>query len=413
MSRRVRAAIVTGVLFVVLGASNATPRLWAARVFVPELELFLRVSPFSTDGQFLPSLDTMATIRVDVEASDKLGATIRLGHAGNFSQKIVLGNQVINQLISVELISLTVGKPFESPVYIGIFSGVYDKIGSGDDFQRIFNIDGIGSFYRGYRYFDAATLYDAMHTIDGTGLVVASEFGSNFISARLYLYKDTPTYELITGSDNTVTATEIDTGAYSTDFRAMFDADRLQLDIYVGATFNTIFDLTDPTQISPGYSVRTGIMANFGINELFQLFMHFGVPYIVEIERASFTNISISHFQILLEPRFNIEDSFGLHLTFLVRPLTYNNDPYGDPGVDLNAKVFFGSYAAEFGRGGFDTRIEFGSDFSFEGVRVIPFFGFTAGGVVWDLGIDFPILPFDANRFLSNLNVTVGAKTSF
>ena len=404
-----------GVILValILWSGFASAPIWAARIFVPELELFLRARLFDDNSSFQPQLETLANLKIDIEASDKIGAKIRLGHSGNISRKIAVGGQLINQLISLDLISLTVGEPFETPLYVELFSGQHDKIGSGDDFERLFNVDGVTSFFRGYLYFNENALYDALHTIDGTGLVLASEFGSDFASARLYLYKDTPTYRLVSsgsGSNSTVTAQELDTGSYSADLRTMFDADRVQIDFYVGATFNTIENSLLPL---PLYSLRTGLMANFGLDELFQFFVHVGVPYLVELEKGELNNLSISHLQILAEPRFNIGDVFGLHLTFLATPFRYNNRIYSDPGVSINAKLFFGSYNAELGRGGFDIRTNFDSSFAFENLSVIPFFGFTAGGIVWDLGGNFQVIPLNLNQFLSSLNITISAKAVF
>ena len=401
-----RRALKVGVLAIAL--SFSTSQLWAARIFVPELELFIRASLFN-NGAFAPRLETLANLDIDIEASDKIGVRIRLGHTGNLSEGLIVGNQLVNDLISLDLISLTVGEPFVTPVYVEIFSGEHDKIGSGDDFERLFNVDGVASFFRGYLYFNDGELYDALHTINGTGVVVASEFGSDFASARLYIYKDTPFITSSTSADGTTMLQVQDAGSYSVDLRAMFDVDIAQVDLYFGGTLNSTPNAVSPAL--PSYSLRTGLMANFGsFDELFQFFIHFGIPYLRQLENATSAVISFSDFQALAEARFNIEDVFGLHFTFLIRPFYYNNALYGDPKVDINSKLFFGSYDAEFGRGGFDLRVSLDSSFVFESLSVIPFFGFTAGGITWDLGANFEILPFEVNRFLDSLNISISAK---
>ncbi len=403
-----RAVLKVGIIAIALFSSAS--QLWAARIFVPELELFVRTSLFG-DGVFRPRLETLANLDIDIEASDKVGVKIRLGHTGNLSEGIVVGDQFVNDLVSLELISLTVGDPFVTPVYVEVFSGEHDKIGSGDDFERFFNVDGVASFFRGYLYFNDGELYDALYSIKGTGVAIASEFGTDIVSARLYIYRNTP---LTTSSTtNGMTTLQIqDTGSYSADLRLMLDADRAQIDIYFGGTINSTPNAVSPAL--PGYSLRAGLMANFGSDdELFQFFTHFGVPYLRELENATAAMLSVSDIQALAEARFNIDDFFGMHFTFLIRPFYYNNAVYGDPKVDVNSKLFFGSYNADLGRGGFDIRVSFDPSFMFESLSLVPFFGFTAGGITWDLGANFEILPFEVSRFLDSLNISISAKAVF
>ena len=208
------------------------------------------------EGEFRPTLRTAAHLNIDVEASDKVTARVNLGFSGSLNENYLVGSQVFNQLLDIHLISLTAGVPFESAIYVEFFSGAVDYIGDGDTFERIFNVSGIQSFYRGYQYFQPNSLYTGLHEVDGTGLVFSTEFGTDTTSLRWYIYRNPPLFDPIVDSTGDILGFRtIEYNAFSTDLRLMAAADRLAFDVYAGVTYRA-------TNIDPVSSQR-GILPLF------------------------------------------------------------------------------------------------------------------------------------------------------
>ena len=430
--------VAVGIAAIIIAIAAPGQPVHAARIFVPELELFTEIGVVDDQG-LRPVLQTAANVDISIEANNRVGARIVIGHEGLLDETIAIGSQQYNQLLTLKLVSITAGTPFESRAYVEFFSGEHDTIGTNDTFSRIFNTTDNFYFYQGYQYFSIDDQYTGLHQIIGTGLALGTEFGSDNLSFRWYGYRNPLLFDRIDTDDNPNTRFDLvplDYDAFSTDLRLLYQSGRAAVDVYAGATYRSLRSQS-PNRAYYLLSFRAGLMASFGFDELFELYAHFGIPDISfsETGEAGFpagssapisgipsgtplavedlTAIGLSHFQFALEPRFNINDVFGMHISIINKPFFYNNDVYYDPGLDTNVKLFFGSYRPGATRFGVDIRNKLDSNLSYQGLDLVPFLSITGGGVIWDLSALIPVLLDDPNDLFTNLVVKLSGKTSF
>ena len=372
-------------LLTALGLLCGMVPLYAARIFIPKLELFFG-GHFVADQSFNFSFVPEGEVDIILDSGSKIGAEIGLGFTGI----LVDGQQPLN----IDLLALHVGRPVEDDVYLTLFHGELTDIGSGDDFSRIFNSRTVSASYRGRRFFPLGQLYNGLYTIRGSGLEVGSEFGGDMLSGHFYLYRDSRIVALESNTNLPVPLEE----TYAVDVRLLVDTPTAKFDLFIG----TNFALGDQ-EIA---TLRGGAMMFIDNGSSFELYSHIGVPWfsLLDGSPGQARAISLSGFQFILEPRFTlVPDIFAMHFTAFWNPSYYNNQPRDVRALDLNTKFLFGAIKADMVHGGIDvlTRLDYsGSSFSLGSFEMSPFLGISGAGAIWEFALKFiPFQPLDTIEF--------------
>ena len=369
-----------------------TMPLYAARVFIPNLELFFGGS-IVEDQAFGFNIVPEAELDIIFDTGSKIGAEIGLAFDGELTEEDIP--------LTLDLLALRVGRPVESDVYLTLFHGELTLIGSGRDFLKIFNSRIIEPAYLGRRYFVRGQLYEGLYTVRGTGLEVGSEFGGDVASWHLYAYRDARVIELdiITREEVPIEET------YAIDTRVLIDTPNVKFDLYAGTNIGL-----SGTEF---LAMRGGVMMFIDSGGAFELYTHVGLPWIslLDASPGRARDVRIDSFQFLFEPRFMlVPDFFSIYLTFFWDPNHYNNQPRESRSLDLNTKLLFGAIKENMVHGGIDLllRADYDGSLDFDVFEMAPFLGVSGAGVLWEFGLRFA--PFQQ---LEDVQITIGASTTF
>ena len=365
--------------------------LFAARVFIPKLELFFGGNIVEDR---VPSFNIIPEGELDIvfDTGSKVGAEIGLGFDGELIEERLP--------LDIELLALHVGRPVEDEIYLTLFHGELTDIGSGEDFPKIFNSRIVAPAYRGRRFFSRGQLYEGLYTVQGTGLEVGSEFGGDNASLHFYAYRDARVVELgiITQEEEPIDET------YGFDTRLLIDTPNIKFDLYAGMNLG----LSD-TQFM---TVRGGVMMFIDSGGAFELYTHIGLPWLslLDASPGRARDVTLDSFQFLIEPRFILSpDFFSIYLTAFWDPNYYNNKPRENRGLDLNTKLLFGSFKEGMVHGGIDllARLSYEDRLEADVFEMSPFLGISGAGVLWEFALRFA--PFQP---LEDIQVSIGATTT-
>jgi len=362
--------------------------LYSADLKVPNMELITR-SNFDTGT---PILTTRGKINLLVSGGYKLGGNLTIGFDSSdigFSQTdpstlttatglaTYLSNQTYLQFQSAQII---IRNLFSSSADLTYFIGKNDVLCSGDDFPTIFGSISIATRYRGYLYFPNNE-FNGIHTINGTGLKLSSNFGSDRNITSAYIYQDG----------------YLGSGYFSSDLRTMFNFDKIKIESFLGATFPA----------SPSGLYRGGFLFNYKPGTSGDFFAQVGVPQwdpseIFTIDRLFF----------LFEPRIKFTP-VTIILTLFWHPGYYLQSTTGNEGSsDVHINFMIGEPGISKIAGGIEGSTTFDSSKTSDqfSIQVSPYLSAITSGVIWNIMLNTKLFPYSLNNMFEGV---ISAKAEF
>jgi hypothetical protein len=310
-----------------------------------------------------------------------------------------LVNQTNDRLNNQGTLSFRVAKAtardlFNKPLELSFFIGEAGYFCGGDEFTARFNVEPIGTEFRGFFYFpdgiggDITRQYQGIHGVRGAGLSLALTSWETVIP-MLYLYQDFSYAKVVNGETRGT--------RYSGDIRFLILRESVKLEAFGGISLNG----------GPDTNLRGGLMAHFSSQQRVQFLLQGGVP---GWEKGD--DFSIDNFYFLMEPRL-IFDTFGFYVTFFYHPLEYMHVKTEEERgkADINVKFLSGNANTGFSWGLETTlglKIDGMEDFS---VWISPFAGFMASGLRWDTKIRVNTLAWETPAEMFEL--FIGVRTAF
>ncbi len=362
--------------------------LYSADLKVPNMELITR-SNFDTGT---PILTTRGKINLLVSGGYKLGGNLTIGFDSSdigFSQTdpstlttatglaTYLSNQTYLQFQSAQII---IRNLFSSSTDLTYFIGKNDVLCSGDDFPNIFGSIPIATRYRGYLYFPNNE-FNGIHTINGTGLKLSSNFGSDRNVTSAYIYQDG----------------YLGSGYFSSDLRTMFNFDKIKIESFLGATFSA----------SSSGLYRGGFLFNYKPGISGDFFAQVGVPQwdpseIFTIDRLFF----------LFEPRIKF-NPVTIILTLFWHPGYYLQSTTGNAGSsDVHINFMIGEPGISKISGGIEGSTTYDSSKTSDqfSIQVSPYLSAITSGVIWNIMLNTKLFPYSLNDMFEGV---ISAKAEF
>lgn len=376
------------------------------RSFIPLLLAFLAASPASAANISVPNLQLMTWGRMEggafglnsrsylellIEGGYKFGGRIELklddadleglrGLPDSYDRSSV--EEVLERHLLFKSVSVEMREILPGPFNLQYFTGETDVLASGDEFVKSFGTAPFASHVRGYSYFPTGTVYDGLHTINGTGIkFYAPKLGEN-LQLAWYLYQDT-----VLGK-----------GSFSTDFRSLLNFDDLKIETFLGSSF----------PVSSYGLYRGGILFFYSTGLGGEFLTQIGVPRWNPAEAAALT---IDMFYFLFEPRIRF-DLFAIILTVFWHPEYYKNAKTNELGtIDFNANFAFGDLRKTTTLGGIEGNVNLSSGAGRQmNVRASPYISINTSGIIWDFKINFNVFPYALEHLFEAF---VGMKTEF
>ena len=280
------------ILLLVLGAAAA---LYGANIEFPNF--YLRTRGALTGGAF--PLQTQADITLRFGGGFKLGGQLSLSLSdNNLGTDPTLGSvydadnlqSVLDRSLHFQSASVVVRELAGLPLDLTYFIGELNRFANGTVFTDTFGTDSIASDVRGSLYFPTGVAYDGIHWVNGTGMNIATNFGSDWFRFDGSFYQDG----------------YLGAGRYSTDLRAAINTPDFKFESFVGATF-------------PAGSIgiyRGGLLIYYGVGGNIELLTEIGVPRFAPITDGV---PGIDDLFILLEPRAHV-GIFDIAMTLFWHP---------------------------------------------------------------------------------------------
>ena len=369
--------------FVYLNGANLT---------IPLFELVSR--GYMEDG--IAFLNTRGTVDFHIEGGYKFGGSITLGlnsdnlnGTANTLSENSSTSDISNYLNSVPFLQfkaaeVTIREIFNSPLNFSYFTGLNSVFANGDDFRTVFGTGSIGSRVRGYVYFPEGVIYDGIYQVNGTGIKLDTNFGSDSVLTEIYTYQDA----------------YLGQGYFSSHLRSLFSLQNLKIETYTGVSY----------PVHPYGMYSAGMLIYYAPAERASFLTQVGVPrYIPDVD-----TISIEHFFFLFEPRVHFSNA-SLIFTLFWHPDYYKEylfSPNGESGsVDMNMNLQIGKPEESITSGGIETNASYETAGDRElNVRVSPYLSLITEGVIWDMKVNAHVLPYD---FESLIELFIGVRAEF
>ena len=350
-------------------------KLYAANLEVPNMEIITR-SNFDTGT---PVLTTRAKIDLLVSGGYKLGGSLTIGFdssdlgysqtdPGTLGTATEIGSYLSNQTyLQFQSAQVIIRDLFSSPANLTYFIGKTDVLCSGDDFQTIFGSQQIATRYRGYLYFPDNE-FNGIHTINGTGLKLSSNFGSDKNITSAYVYEDG----------------YMGSGYFSSDIRTLFNFDKIKIEGFLGATY--------PASTYGLY--RAGFLFNYNPGTTGDFFAQIGVPQWDPSE-----NFTIDRVFFLFEPRIKF-NPVTIILTLFLHPGYYLQSTTGDSGSsDVHINFMIGEPGVSTFSGGIEGSTTYNASAATNqfGIKVTPYLSAITSGVIWNIMLNTKLFPYSLN----------------
>ena len=346
----------------------------AADLTVPKLELITR--GYVSGGDFL--LGTRGSADFLVAGGYKFGGRILLGFESN-NLEDPEGDKNLNFKGAYVIMRELFGMPLD----LTYFTGENDVFGKGTIFPTHFGSKPIASRFTGYLYFpeESQIRYDGIHTVSGTGLKLASGFGTNFNLSSLYIYQDS----------------YLGTGTYSLDLLTAFNTEFFKIEGFVGASY--------PAAKYGFY--RAGLLFFYETGQGGEFLTQIGVPRWDPVSDP----FAIDLFYFLFEPRVRF-GFFSIILTLFWHPEYYLQAKTNELGsADINANFQFGDPDTSLLSGGAEAKLSLSTTAAQQFRAVIaPYLSTITSGVIWDFKVNTQLFPWNFNEMFE---VFVGVRAEF
>ena len=349
--------------------------LYSANLEVPNMELITR-SNFDTG---IPVLTTRGKINLLVSGGYKLGGNLIIGFdssdlgvsqtdPGTLTTATELGTYLSNQTyLQFQSAQIIIRNLFSNSTNLTYFIGKNDVLCSGDDFPTIFGSIPIATRYRGYLYFPNNE-FNGIHTINGTGLKLSSNFGSERNITSAYIYEDG----------------YMGNGHFSSDLRTLFNFDKLKIESFIGATF--------PASSFGLY--RGGFLFNYKPGSSGNFFAQVGVPQWDPSE-----NFTIDRLFFLFEPRIKF-NPVTIILTLFWHPEYYLQRTTSNSGSsDVHINFMIGEPGISKFSGGIEGSTTYNLSAASDkfSVQVSPYLSAITSGVIWNIMLNTKLFPYSLN----------------
>ena len=372
--------------------------VFCADISIPSLELVTRLYP--DDGVF--SLQTKGSFEMEVEGGYKFGGKLKLGvddaviddifgentatvtdNDGNIItvEDLASGGAGLPELV-FKAAEVTINELFGLPMSFSYYTGVIDSFCTGNIFHTYFGTAIIEPRLNGVLYFGDRTNYEGIHSVAGTGISIASTFGTEWNYTRAYLYQDA----------------YLGSGYFSADLRSAFNLGDLKLEGFAGASFPAA---------NYGY-YRGGILLHYKASETGSFFAQVGIPRFA----PGTDTFGINLFYFLFEPRLSF-GIFGINLSFFWHPSYYNNTATDEDGsIDLLVDFAVGDLELFPVTGGISPQLTYDANAESDqfNVKVSPYVTIATAGVLWDLKFDVKVLPYNLSTMFEGY---IGVRAEF
>ncbi len=348
----------------------------AADLAVPNLELITR--GYASGGDFV--LGTRGSVDFLVAGGYKFGGRVLLGFESNN-----LEDPEGEKNLQFKGAYVIMRNLFGIPLDLTYFTGENDVFGRGTIFPSYFGAKPIASRFSGYLYFpeENQIRYDGIHTVSGTGLKIASGFGSTVNLSALYIYQDS----------------YLGTGTYSLDLFTAFNTELFKTEAFLGASYPY-------PDAKYGY-YRAGVLLFYDTGQGGEFLTQIGVPrWDPNVDR-----FTIDLFYFLFEPRVRF-DFFSIILTLFWHPEYYLQEKTNELGsADINANFQFGEPNVSIMSGGVESSLSLSTTAAEQFRAVIaPYFSTITSGVIWDFKVNTQIFPWNLSEMFE---VFVGVRAEF
>ena len=332
---------------------------FAADLAVPNLELITR--GYVSGGDFV--LGTRGSVDFLVAGGYKFGGRVLLGFESNNLEDTETAKNLEFKGAYVIMRNL-----FGIPLDLTYFTGENDVFGTGSIFPSYFGSKPIASRFSGYLYFpeEDQIRYNGIHTVSGTGLKIASGFGSSSNLSALYIYQDS----------------YLGTGTYSLDLSTAFNTELFKMESFVGATYPY-------PDAKYGY-YRAGLLLFYDTGQGGEFLTQIGIPR----WDPNLDLFTIDLFYFLFEPRVRF-DFFSIILSLFWHPEYYLQEATNELGsADINANFQFGDPDTSIMSGGIETKLSLSTTATEQLQAVVaPYFSTITSGVIWDFKVNTQLFP--------------------
>ena len=164
-----------GICFLTLFTASG---IFSAGIVVPRLELYTH-GTLANDSL---ELRTHGNVEMELEGGYKLGGNIVFKMD---SEDLEDGS--LDHYLEYKYGSVTINDVFNLPLDFTYFVGEGDLLCEGRSFTRTFGTQNFATNYSGFLYFsDGTYLYEGISEINGTGISIASDFGTDNLKTYLY-----------------------------------------------------------------------------------------------------------------------------------------------------------------------------------------------------------------------------------
>jgi hypothetical protein len=354
--------------------------LGAAGIIVPRMDIF-------TQGVWEDErvkLQSFGDLEIGLEGGVKLGGELsfrlRADDLEALDPVTNPGNLVFKHA------AVTIYDLMNLPLDVGYFVGEGDILCEGATFTKLFGTWNFATAYTGYSYFSIDNLYEGITRINGTGIKISSDLGTETLRLQGYTYQDN----------------SLEKGEYTSVIRGLFDTEYLKTEAFISASY--------PQSTAGTYGA--GLMFYYQPSEVGEFFTQIGIPRWDPVNDS----FDVDLFYFLFEPRLKF-GILSVNMTYLLRPAVYLNQPTGEEGnMDLNINFLLGRPEVTPISGGVESTMKLNTnagddpDSNFFNLTVSPYFGAITAGVVWDFKFKVNIVRNESTPMFEGF---VGVKAEF
>ncbi len=350
----------------------------AANLSVTEFELITR-GYIENQTRFV--LSSIGNFDMEIDGGSKFGGNLGF----NFSGKDLENLPDSENKIVLDFASASIRSIFSLPVDVRYFHGSMENLCSGEEFPALFGSRPITTQLKGFFYFPDGIQYNGIHQINGTGMNVSTQFGSDSLALEVYGYQDG----------------YLDPEVYSADARFLYNSENLKLELSGGGTW--------PQGALGAY--RTGMLLYLSAQDQGAFYAQIGIP---RWEGGSPLDQNLFYF--LIEPRIYF-GSFALIPTLFRHPAYYNNtETQEESSTDVNINLRYGDLNTTGLTGGLEGFININSSTAGSSVdeqlrlKLSPYLSFVETGSIWTFKINFQIYPYSITELVEPF---IGVKAEY
>lgn len=314
--------------------------------------------------------DSSLSFDITMRGGDRLSAFTSLDVAMN-NLETTGGWPTVSVTPTLKAFGLSARDLFGKDIEATWFIGGMDRFGNGAVFvNRFGKLPFASEFLSPVSAISAAAkIYDALYTIEGTGMRLVFGQYSQKRSTLLYAYQDA-----YSGA-----------GYYGADIRYVYASKAFDLDAFAGGSF---------APSAPNGVYRIGAMLHLA-GQTTELLIMAGIPH-WDSSRAFDTAL----FQALVEPRLHL-GIFNAVFSFLYKPDWYNGMATGEAGkADFGLRLSLGTLYTGMTEAGVDIRYAVPSMtalLSPSSLYAVPFCTTLSRGARWDFRFAVKILPVSSS----------------